>query len=256
MERKNFKFAVLSGNTLKFLAAIFMVIDHAGLMLFDYYEPMRIIGRLAYPIFAFMIAEGCKYTKHKVKYFGNIFILGVLFQVVYYVAEKSLYMSIFVTFSLSILMIYALQYFKKQLFAKKWFLSLLAFLIFAFSIAITYLLNQKFSIDYGFWGSMMPVLVSLFHADPKDENQKLLQKIDSVYLSVFMATIAIVLIAIASHYTRFSKQEYAILTIPLLLMYSGKRGKRKMKYFFYYFYPIHLVVLYVIAYFVGAEFYV
>ena len=256
MEKRNFKFAVLSGNVLKILAAIFMVIDHAGLMLFNYVKPMRIIGRLAYPIFAFMIAEGCKYTKHKLKYFGNIFILGVLFQIVYYVAEKSLYMSIFVTFSLSILMIYALQNFKKQLFAKKWFLSLLAFLIFAFSIAGTYVLNQKLSIDYGFWGSMMPVFVSLFHADPKDENQRLLKKIDSVYLSVLMATIAIVIIAISLHYSRFSNQEYAILSIPLLLMYSGKRGKRKMKYFFYYFYPIHLVVLYVIAYLVGADFYV
>ena len=55
MEQKNFKFAVLSGNTLKILAAIFMVIDHAGLMLFDYVKVMRIIGRLAYPIFAFKI---------------------------------------------------------------------------------------------------------------------------------------------------------------------------------------------------------
>ena len=79
MEQKNFKFAVLSGNTLKILAAIFMLIDHAGLMLFDDNEIMRIIGRLAYPIFAFMIAEGCKYTKNKIKYFATVFLFGVLF---------------------------------------------------------------------------------------------------------------------------------------------------------------------------------
>ena len=244
MEKKNFKFAILSGNTLKLLAAVFMVIDHAGLMLFNYFMPMRIIGRLAYPIFAFMIAEGCKYTKNKLNYFGNIFILGVIFQIVYYVAEKSLMMSIFITFSLSILMIYALQYFKKQLFAKNWIMSAIAFTIFALSIACTYALNQVLDIDYGFWGSMMPVIVSLFHADPKDENQKFLQKIDCIPLSVFMAAVAIVIIAINLHYTAFSLQEYAILSIPLLLMYSGERGKYKMKYFFYVFYPLHLVVLY------------
>ena len=69
MEQRNFKFAVLSGNVLKILAAIFMVVDHSGLMLFGDMSIMRIIGRLSFPIFAFMIAEGCKHTKNKVKYF-------------------------------------------------------------------------------------------------------------------------------------------------------------------------------------------
>ena len=56
----------LSGNALKIIAAISMVIDHVGLMFFPTLKILRIIGRLAYPIFAFMIAEGCYYTKNKV----------------------------------------------------------------------------------------------------------------------------------------------------------------------------------------------
>ena len=57
----------LTGNALKILAALFMTIDHIGVMLFPRVLVLRIIGRLALPIFAFMIAEGCKYTRNKKK---------------------------------------------------------------------------------------------------------------------------------------------------------------------------------------------
>ena len=249
MEQRNFKFAVFSGNVLKILAAIFMVIDHSGLMLFGDMSIMRIIGRLSFPIFAFMIAEGCKHTKNKVKYFSLVFICGVLFQIVFYVVEKSLEMSIFITFSTSILMIYALQDFKKQLFGKNgWYSILSSFAIFAFSVAFTYLLNQELSINYKFWGCMLPVFAALLHADEKDENQKFLQNIDYVPVNVLTMTIGLVISAFALEGVAETTQFYSLLAVPLLLLYSGKRGKYKMKYFFYLFYPIHLVVIYSIAY--------
>ena len=72
----------LTGNALKLLAALFMTIDHIGVVLFPRVLILRIIGRLALPIFAYMIAEGCKYTRNKKKYFGMIFILATLCQIV------------------------------------------------------------------------------------------------------------------------------------------------------------------------------
>lgn len=42
-------------------------------------------------------------------------------------------------------------------------------------------------------------------------------------------------------------QVHALLSLPLLLLYSGKRGKVNLKYFFYIFYPLHLAVLQGIA---------
>ena len=58
---------ILNGNHLKLIAAFSMLLDHAGILLFPQIRMLRIIGRLAYPIFAFMIAEGCRYTKNKAK---------------------------------------------------------------------------------------------------------------------------------------------------------------------------------------------
>ena len=71
-------FAILNGNTLKIIAAIAMLCDHVGLMFFPQVSIFRIIGRLAFPIFAFMIAEGAHYTKRKARYFLTIFSLAAI----------------------------------------------------------------------------------------------------------------------------------------------------------------------------------
>ena len=81
---KNFLQKGLSGNTLKIIALIAMTLDHLCLLVFPEMQWFRIIGRIAMPIFAYMIAEGCRYTKNKVKYFLMVFVLGVICQVVYF----------------------------------------------------------------------------------------------------------------------------------------------------------------------------
>lgn len=58
----------ISATALKIIGMIAMTIDHIGYFLFPQIEAFRIIGRIAYPIFAYMIAEGCRYTRNKVKY--------------------------------------------------------------------------------------------------------------------------------------------------------------------------------------------
>lgn len=215
-------FSFLTGNALKILAAIFMTIDHIGVLLFPGVVWLRVLGRLALPIFAFMIAEGCKYTRNRRKYFGTVFGLGVVCQTVYYVVDKDLYFSILITFSLAILMIYALQYWKQEK-------TPVSVLIFAGTVAAVWRLNQCFTIDYGFWGCMLPVFAALPHGTEHDTS---------------MASIACLgagLILLAG--SLFSIQIYALFALPLLLCYNGKRGKANLKYFFYIFYPAHLVIL-------------
>ena len=59
-----FKFS-LNNNQLKIIAMISMVLDHVGLVFFSDFEIFRILGRLAFPIYAYMIAEGCTHTKNR-----------------------------------------------------------------------------------------------------------------------------------------------------------------------------------------------
>lgn len=222
----NLSLRFLDGSTLKILAAIFMTLDHAGLLLFPRMPIFRILGRLALPIFAFMIAEGCKYTRNRKKYFGMVFGLGAVCQVVYYFFDGSLYLSILITFSLSILTIYALQYLKQ----KK---TVLSGLVFAATVAAAFVLNQVLTIDYGFWGCMLPVFAALPHGT----------KYDSVPVDTTLLGIGLLFLARSIG----GIQIYALLALPLLYCYSGRRGKGNLKYFFYIFYPVHLAVLQGIA---------
>ena len=230
----------LSGNLLKIIAAVSMLADHVGLLFFPQYPIFRIIGRISFPIFAFMIAEGCRYTRNRLRYFLTIFIMAVAYQVVYYVYDQSLYMSVLVTFSLSILAIYALDNFKETLFdpSRAVTLKLLSGLLFLATVAGIFALNRVFVINYKFWGCMLPVFASLFFA-PKGVSISVLEQVDRVPVHVASLGIGLVSLALASD----AIQWYALLSLPLLLLYSGKRGRWRMKYFFYVFYPAHLVIL-------------
>ncbi len=234
------KICFLSGNALKIIAAISMFIDHLGVIFFPDVEILRILGRIAFPIFAFMIAEGCRYTKNKLRYFLTVFCMGVAYILAFYVYIRVVYMSIFITFSLSIIMIYALQAFKNACFDKgeKLFKRILLGVIFAASVIGAYMLNQIFRIDYGFIGAVTPVLASLTHK-PQGCSAKFFDAVDRIEFSV--CGLAIGLLGLYAVYG--GVRLYALLSIPLLLLYSGKRGKRKMKYFFYIFYPTHLLLL-------------
>lgn len=235
----------LSGNMLKIIAAITMFIDHFAIIFFPDVQILRIIGRIAFPIFAFMIAEGCKYTKNKFKYFSGITIFGILFQVVFYIATKLEYYNIFLVFSLSIIMIYSLQAFRKRLYNTSYSIlsAYISGIVFISTVIGTYILNQKFVIDYGFYGCMAPVFVSLF-TSKEEETPRIIKTLDNNFIHVLM--LGVVLYLEGQYFG--GVQMYALLALPFLLLYSGKRGKKNMKNFFYLFYPIHLVVLYGVSF--------
>ena len=194
---------------------------------------LRIIGRLAFPIFAFMIAEGCYYTKNKAKYFFMIFGLGSICQLVFFFLTGSLYQGILMTFSLSIICIYVIDnYFKKRDWKS---LSLMIFVvlstIFLSVILPTISTKTGFEFDYSYLGVLLPILIYF-------SNNKL-QKL------LFTATIMCLL-----SYMYYSYQLYSLLALPLLLLYNGERGKYRLKYLFYIFYPAHLVIVYFLSLFI------
>lgn len=223
------KTGFLSGNMLKIIALLTMTIDHVGAYLLPQYLILRIIGRIALPIFAFKIAEGCRYTKNRTKYLGLMLGISLLMQSVYFVVMKSLEMCIFVTFSLSISLIYVIDYARKRKG-----ISGAALIISGVCVvyAITRLLPGRvsgFSVDYGFWGVMLPVFIYM--------SSDRWGKLALTALGLFFL--------VRSHgYI----QLYAYMALPLLALYDGSRGKWNMKYLFYIYYPLHLVIIYFIGF--------
>ena len=229
------KIARLTGNHLKLIAAFTMLLDHAGILLFPRIHLLRILGRIAFPLYAYMIAEGCRYTRNKLRYFLMVFGLGTACQLVYYFASGDTYLNILLTFSMSILLIYLVQ--TLDLLAEKsWWICILWFLGVFTAVVILWVLNRYLVFDYGFWGILVPVFASLPLKKGEPEKLRILQ-------------LGIGLLCLAIDYG--GMQWYALLALPLLLLYSGKRGRANLKYFFYIFYPVHLAVLQGIAWIVG-----
>ena len=233
----------LTGNMIKIIAAALMVVDHIGVVLMQEDGILRILGRISMPLFAFMIAEGAKYTKNKTKYLGMIAGLATACQLVYYFVLHDTYMCILVTFSLSIALIYLLNFVKWSFLSGKGSLitKIISPIIFLASCAFVYYLDTVLQIDYGFFGIMMPVFASITDMRGYEIPEKS-RWIESHLVRVFTMTIPMLLRMIDCEPIMW----YSLLSLPILLLYSEKRGKWKMKYFFYIFYPVHLGLIYII----------
>lgn len=244
MVKSHAKWQGLSSNALKLIAAASMLIDHIGVILLPQVAVLRILGRLAFPIFAFMIAEGCAKTKNKLRYFLSVFLLGAACQVVYCLYDDQLYLGILITFSISILLIYALQALKDALFddARRPVRPLAAALVFLLLLAGVYVLNLYLTVDYGFWGCLLPVFASVFRR-PAANAPRSFEKLDRLGVHVISFGVGLVILSCV----RGGVQPYSLCALPLLALYSGKRGTWNMKWFFYIFYPAHLAALELLA---------
>ena len=228
-ERKFF-----TGNQLKLIAALSMLMDHVGAYLLPQYEILRIAGRISFPIFAYMIAEGCIYTKNRLRYLGTMAGAAAVFQIFYFVATGSLYQCVFVTFSLSIFLCITFDKARAKDSLEWWILFSMAVL---FVCGVTdglpiLLKNTDFSVDYGFWGAVIPLAVFV----GKEKKDKLL-----------IFTLFLVILAMHYDYVQF----FSLAAVPFVGLYNGQRGKIKLKSFFYVFYPVHLVVIHLINMFWG-----
>ena len=227
----------LTNNQLKIIAMVSMLCDHVGLLFFSDAEIFRIIGRIAFPIFAYMIAEGCRYTKNRAKYLGMIAAMAVAFQVVYFVAMQSLYQGILVTFSLAIITIYSIDGIlkSKKLWVRLASLGALAFVaVFVFVLPLL-LQGTDFALDYGVWGILLPLIVYFMPSHKwRIGGAFALLLVRAIYYTFVPVSLGLL-------------QWFSLLSILFLVLYNGERGKTKMKYAFYIFYPAHLVILYGIA---------
>ncbi len=227
MAHKIWKLPGLTGNQLKIIAMVTMTLDHMGLLLFPQVALLRWLGRLSMPIYAYMIAEGCRHTRNRKRYLLRLLGLGILCQVVYFVSMGSLYMCILITFSLSVGVILAAEWAGKKGEVVRFFTIVGAILLVRVicDVVPLWLPGTDYAIDYGTVGVMLPVLAYYGKTKPKR-----------------LALFALGLSCLA--WDCGGNQWLGLAALPLLALYNGQRGKYAMGKLFYVYYPAHLVVLY------------
>ena len=232
------KIKCLTNNQLKIIACISMFLDHLGLMVFPKIILFRILGRIAFPIFVFMIAEGCYYTKNKLKHFLTIFILGLIMQIVLYFFMNMTDFSIFLVFSVSIILIYLFEYIEQNIIKKDIVKTVFFIMLFLSTLGTFFYITQNYNYfvgNYNFYGIISPLIIYIFKK----------------YLGKYNIIASVIFISLASVYhgihINFWVNHLTFIGALLLLLYNGKRGSAKLKYFFYIFYPLHFIIVYGIS---------
>lgn len=225
----------INATVMKLIALIAMTVDHIGYFILPEMAELRIVSRLAYPIFAYMIVEGCEHTKNKLRYFLNVLGVGLVCSAASFWAEGSLYQSIMITFACAILLIFAIKHVVAasrigctlRADAAKLAAVLLTVLVYCLASGK---ITPGLQVDYGFLGIATPVLAAL--------GQSRLQRL--LLLGVGLALLS---------FSMGGVQIFSLAALCLLALYNGRRryGAGIAKGVFYAYYPLHLAVIYGIA---------
>lgn len=223
----------LSSESIKIIASATMLIDHSGALLFPQVAILRAIGRISMPLFAFLIAEGCRHTKSKEKYFSRLFILGSVCQLIYIIFSRAAdnYINILLTYAATVGSIMLFERAAERLCLSgqdKSSSVLIAALVVIIIISGVF---SVFDFSYGLWAAAM-IYAAYFL---KDEN---------VRFAVF--SLFLLLYCLYSTFIGYPIQLFAMFSLPLILMYNGKRGNTIPSWFWYLFYPGHLGVLWLL----------
>lgn len=246
MEEKKFG---LSGSTLKWIAIITMLIDHIGasiltkqLLYMNWYpddfggvtqefiaqynnlyyimRATRIIGRIAFPIFCFLLVEGFLRTKDLKKYLSRMTLFALLSEIPFdLIFSGELiywgYQNVMITLLIGMLTMYVCKVIEEKIPDRVG-----RFVAWGACFALGAVVADLLKTDYGAKG-IIPIMVLYFL-----RHFKLYQMIGGALSFVWELP--------------------APLSFLFIGFYNGKRGM-KMKYFFYLFYPLHLLLLYLIC---------
>ncbi len=234
----------MTSFVLKIIAMISMLIDHLGISYFHYTTTMNLIGRIAFPIFAFQISEGFIHTKNLKRYALRLLLFALISQIPF-MCFRSIYtegfaLNIFFTLTLGLLSIIAYdKIVKSPLELCKNAKINIAFKI-AFGILIAIILgilSELLHCDYGFFGVAIIFMFYLF------KEHKVAMIISFILACVINYGLDI--LQYGYHHLYIWLCLFTILPIIFISFYNGKQG-RKVKYLLYFFYPVHLLVLYFI----------
>lgn len=234
----------MSALTLKIIACIAMLLDHIGYALKITY-PYRIIGRIAFPIYAFLLTEGYVHTKNFKKYLTRLFIFALVSEIPFNLFTRNKLFdigsssNIFFTLSLSLVLLYLLDEAKKKYEDKSRQILLSAILVSLFCF-----LAELFRADYGFYG----ILTVLCFRYLKQFKRKNIVMITGHAIVIFTYILASQLKSWAF------VQLYALFALIPILLYNGKKGftstnpaiSKVMQYAFFAYYPLHMLIIYLL----------
>ena len=213
----------LSGSALKVIAMISMVIDHIALYLMEHgtvlYETMRCVGRIAFPVFAFLIAEGFIHTRSRYRYFFTLLGFAVISEIPWYLlngADGTHNVMFTLALGVASLMVFENLLQRSLALGFLWTLGMAG-------------LASWLGVDYEWRGILLIIISYLYntyaHSFPYSRGMQ------------FFCTFAFMM-----QYGVIG----AVMACMIIYLYDGTRGFVQgsiAKYGFYAFYLIHLIVL-------------
>ncbi len=233
---KNFQF--LSGAGLKLIAIISMLADHVNkALIYPYLESNHgflafisdvfdIIGRIAFPLFCFMLVEGYFKTRNRKKYLLNLLLFGVISEVPFDMFTTASFFNmnwnnVMFTLALVLVTVWIIDTLKEKMQKRSKALWYLVSILIVLGMCIV---SMSLSLDYEHHAILIGYFFYLFHDMP-----------------VF---------AIPFGYASMFKEPWALLGFGLTLTYNGERGKQH-KMLYYWFYPVHLLILGLLRLYLG-----
>ncbi|HCT65627.1 MAG TPA: hypothetical protein DIC60_10250 [Lachnospiraceae bacterium] len=203
-------------DILKVIGIVSMTFDHIGMLLFPQIFWFRVVGRIAFPLFAYHIAVGVKYTRSIFKYALRMLIFGILAQPIYTLVVGT---GLNVMFDLffGIVVIGLLRQETKHYSAL------------AVAVAFVWAICNK-----GYGGYGVACVLAFYYMDK-----------DVKAASILFVAVSIMTAFLSPRYT----QGFAVFALPFILLKPNLRV-RMPKYFFYGYYPAHLLIIH----FIGIKF--
>ena len=229
----------MSSFVLKLIAIISMFCDHSGDAIIGHLSTLNIIGRMAFPIFAFQLVVGFINTKNIKKYTIRLGIFSLISQAPFMffmnlINGNIFTLNIFFTLLLGLLTLYIYDNVSNKYI--KWS-----------SIILIIILGQLARVDYGGWGIFLILFIYLFC--PKFKSIKFFNNHITLKYIIFILGYLLLCIYINLKYINLISTTliislilFTFLPIIFMFLYNNKKGP-SLKYFFYIFYPLHLTIL-------------
>ena len=229
------RYRVLNGFHLKLIAVCTMFIDHMGDTLFPGVMWLRCIGRVAFPIFCFLIAEGCVHTHDRKKYALRLLVFALLSEIPFnLMTGRAVWnpydQNVLWTLLLGAAVCWLMDGALKRRTAP-------AFVLTGAAMVAAFWLLEVFCTDYGGWGMLLVAMFYGVRRAPYGQAAKMAAQ--AVGLAFFcigvMGGVTIEL--------------WALTALVPIWLYNGQRGfsHKAVQYGFYAFYPLHILILSLIA---------